>query len=208
MNDKDMGERLRQYRQSLDLTIVAIAKGLGVDRTTFTKYENGQSRITDRTVRLLSKMYGLNPEWLKTGKGKMNLAESLTAEMIMVPVHHLHKKADLKSFMSKTTKRALPVDFIKVDFGTDPANIILVAIEDYNLFPEYVSGDILALNTKSGAITDGIYICEIENQLYIKDLSINENMILLTSGRSKKIWMKTVDFKAIGKVIWSCKFQE
>lgn len=57
-------ERLRQLRKGKGLTQQQMADTLGVDRTTYTKYENGASEPNIATLRQLAAIFGVTLDYL------------------------------------------------------------------------------------------------------------------------------------------------
>jgi transcriptional regulator with XRE-family HTH domain len=69
-----IGERLRQVRGEMDLSL--LARKLGLHKNTLSNYERGV-RSPDASVlsKLLEVFPAANPNWLLTGEGPMELPE-------------------------------------------------------------------------------------------------------------------------------------
>jgi transcriptional regulator with XRE-family HTH domain len=69
-----LGERIRQIRlaQPGKMTQEAFGEPLGLNRAVITSYELDKSNPPEATIRLICHEYGIDYEWLKTGKGEMN----------------------------------------------------------------------------------------------------------------------------------------
>lgn len=65
-----MKDRIKQLRNSLELTQQKFADRLGLKRQTIAAYEIGNIEPSDSTLRLICKEFGVNEEWLRTGKGE------------------------------------------------------------------------------------------------------------------------------------------
>lgn len=65
------GERLRELRKNLDLTLEKFGKPLGVGKTAISKIENGENNLTDQMIISICREYDANEEWLRTGEGEM-----------------------------------------------------------------------------------------------------------------------------------------
>ena len=61
---KSVGEKLRELRESNDLTQSQIAAALGVDRSTYTRYELNDTPVTLETLTVLAQIFGVPTEQL------------------------------------------------------------------------------------------------------------------------------------------------
>ncbi len=61
------GSRLKQARQRKHLTQEMVAKRIGIDATTISKYENDKSQPDNEILKLLADLYGASIDWLMTG---------------------------------------------------------------------------------------------------------------------------------------------
>lgn len=66
-----MKERIKQVRKENNLTQTAFGEKIGVKGNTITNYENGLRTPTEAVLLSISKEFGVNIEWLRTGKGDM-----------------------------------------------------------------------------------------------------------------------------------------
>ena len=66
-------ERLREFRQSLNLSQAEVAKMLGMKQGSYSSIEIGRNNASSRVKKLLSTIYKLNINWLETGEGYMFL---------------------------------------------------------------------------------------------------------------------------------------
>ncbi len=55
-----IGDRLKKARLDCGLTQQQVADLLGIDRSSYTYYETGKSKVTTQTLRLLSVVYGVD----------------------------------------------------------------------------------------------------------------------------------------------------
>jgi len=72
-----VAERIKTVRSALNLSQRAFAKGVFVSQSYFCDIEVGNRAISERIIHLISVIYKINKEWLKTGKGEM-FATSMT----------------------------------------------------------------------------------------------------------------------------------
>ena len=70
--------RLKAIRAALSLSQREFAKGVFVSQSYFCDIETGNRKISERIIHLISVIYKVNKEWLKTGNGDM-FSTSMTA---------------------------------------------------------------------------------------------------------------------------------
>ena len=67
----DEGQRVRELRKELGLTLEKFGKHLGVGKTAISKIENGENNLTDQMILAICREYNVNEKWLRTGEGEM-----------------------------------------------------------------------------------------------------------------------------------------
>lgn len=67
------GERIKEVRKSLGLTLDKFGDKLGVTKQTVSRIENGINNVTDQMTKSICREYNVNEEWLRTGEGEMFL---------------------------------------------------------------------------------------------------------------------------------------
>jgi transcriptional regulator with XRE-family HTH domain len=77
-------ERIKAIRSSLKLSQRDFAKGVFVSQSFFADVETGKRNINERMIHLISSIYKVNKEWLKTGKGDM-----FTSSLTEIKLEHL-----------------------------------------------------------------------------------------------------------------------
>lgn len=65
------GERVKEIRKTLNLTLEKFGKGVGITKTAISRIENGKRCCTEQMIKLICKEYNVNEEWLRYGKGIM-----------------------------------------------------------------------------------------------------------------------------------------
>jgi transcriptional regulator with XRE-family HTH domain len=65
-----MNERIRSVRAAAGLTQPEFAEKLGLTKNFISLIENGQREPSDRTVRDICRVFGVNEIWLRTGVGE------------------------------------------------------------------------------------------------------------------------------------------
>jgi transcriptional regulator with XRE-family HTH domain len=73
MNDDDMSRRLLELRHTLCLTQKDFGEKIHISRGYVTSLEKCRQPLNDRIIKLIVDTYGVNAEWIKTGRGEMFL---------------------------------------------------------------------------------------------------------------------------------------
>jgi transcriptional regulator with XRE-family HTH domain len=71
--DQAVSHRLLELRQALCLTQKEFGEKIHISKGYVTSLEKCRQSLNDRIVKLITDTYGVNPEWLKYGKGSMFL---------------------------------------------------------------------------------------------------------------------------------------
>jgi transcriptional regulator with XRE-family HTH domain len=79
-----IAERIKAIRAALDLSQREFAKGVFVSQSYFCDIEVNKRKISERIIHLISVIYKVNKEWLKTGRGNM-----FSTSMTEVKLQHL-----------------------------------------------------------------------------------------------------------------------
>ena len=66
----EIGQRIRELREYLGISQKEFAKALGLHPLSISRYELGKSKPAPSVLKLIEDKFGVNPEWLKNGKGK------------------------------------------------------------------------------------------------------------------------------------------
>ena len=67
------GERVKELRKCLGLTLEKFGERLGVQKSAISKIERGDSGLTEANIKLICREFGINEEWLRTGSGEMRI---------------------------------------------------------------------------------------------------------------------------------------
>ena len=65
------GERIKEARKYLGLTLEKFGEKLGVGKTAISKLEKGERNLTDQMVKSICREFGISETWLRTGEGDM-----------------------------------------------------------------------------------------------------------------------------------------
>ena len=69
-----LDERIKKIRTALNLNQTDFGKKIGVKQTTIAGYENGVRQPLDTVIASICRVFSVNEEWLRTGKGEMFVA--------------------------------------------------------------------------------------------------------------------------------------
>lgn len=67
------GERVKQIRKSIGLTMEKFGERLGVTKTAISLIESGKNNVTDANIRSICREFKVDYIWLTTGEGEMFL---------------------------------------------------------------------------------------------------------------------------------------
>ncbi|MCL2792230.1 MAG: helix-turn-helix transcriptional regulator [Spirochaetaceae bacterium] len=70
-NDAKISQRIVEVRKALGLTQQEFAEGIKVSKSHAGAMELSTRKVPDRILKIISYTYGVNENWLKTGKGDM-----------------------------------------------------------------------------------------------------------------------------------------
>lgn len=65
------GERVKEVRKSLGLTLEKFGAKLGVKKNSISQIETGRNSLTDQMQKAICREYGVDYIWLTTGEGEM-----------------------------------------------------------------------------------------------------------------------------------------
>lgn len=68
-----MGERLKELRKTLGLTLESFGEKVGVGKSSISRLENGTNNLTEQMILAICREFNVNEEWLRTGEGEMFL---------------------------------------------------------------------------------------------------------------------------------------
>ena len=65
------GERVKEVRKALGLTLEKFGEKLGVKKNAISQIENGRNSLTDQMQKAICREYSVDYIWLTTGEGEM-----------------------------------------------------------------------------------------------------------------------------------------
>jgi transcriptional regulator with XRE-family HTH domain len=99
-----VGERLKELRKVLGLSILKFSKECGLAQYTISAAESGKTKLTNRTIITICNKFNANPVWFKEGEGEMfNPPEPnyprYTPELLLLKIDLLNKNC--RDFIEK-----------------------------------------------------------------------------------------------------------
>ena len=65
------GERIKEIRKSLNLTLEKFGQKIGVTKTAISRIEKGERGCTEQMTKAICREFGVDYIWLTTGEGEM-----------------------------------------------------------------------------------------------------------------------------------------
>lgn len=80
-----LGERVREIRKTLNLTLEKFGDKLGVKKSAISDIESGRNSLTDQMARSICREYNVNYDYLMYGEGEMfsDLPQTVLDELCM-----------------------------------------------------------------------------------------------------------------------------
>ncbi len=158
-----MESRIRLIRNELKMTQEALASRMGIGKSALSMIETGRAALSERNKNILMQEFGVNPDWLDTGKGPMfdpiasvnPLAEGhgRSYPSQSVPIYDITATAGLVPLFSDRYAHQ-PVDYIHIPNLPKCDGAV------------YVVGDSMYPLIKSGDIVLYKQINDIENNIF------------------------------------------
>ena len=145
-----MNNRLRAIRKELNMTQETLANRLGIGKSALSMIETGKASLSERNQNILIQELNINPEWLKTGLGKMfnglppasmsPMQNEILLHKQSVPLYNIEVAASLASIFSNRSSFS-PVDYIYIP--NLPHCDGAIRLTGDNMHPLLNSGDII-----------------------------------------------------------------
>ena len=172
---QSVGERIRMLRKLLGLTQEEFAKRIGRTKSAIAIYE-AEKRIPDNaTLILISKVYNVNLEWLKEGKGEIFIGNYIPVEFY--EDYKLSAGYGIIPYHSAKLVIQVSEELIREKLGKlNVSKLIAFPISGNSMTPTIPENSIGIFidYSKEGFLIDGeIYAFRIENTFYVKRISKN-----------------------------------
>ena len=189
-----------------------LAIHLGINRAGITQAKKKEA-VPDKWILELYRKYGINPDWIETGKGKMFIVERNGS--VVVPEYRSapHVKARLcagdGSFEVDENIRdywMFRTDWLKSKGVT--SDMILIDVYGNSMEPELKDGDTVMIDTSRKEILAGsIYAVGIDDTIMVKRIEKHPGKLVLISDNKdyEPVYLSQNEMNSvriIGKVAW------
>ena len=185
---------------------------LGINRAGITQAKK-KGTVPDKWILSLYRNYGINPDWIETGKGKMFIAERggsvVAPEYKSVPHVEARLCAGDGSFEVDENIRdhwMFSTDWLKSK-GIR-SDVVLIDVYGNSMTPGLKDGDTVMIDTLRKEILAGsIYAIGIDDTIMVKRIEKHPGKLVLMSDNKdyEPLYIKRNDMKSvriIGKVVW------
>jgi phage repressor protein C with HTH and peptisase S24 domain len=185
---------------------------LGINRAGITQAKK-KGAVPDKWILELYRKYGINPDWIETGKGKIFITER--GGSIVVPEYKSapHVKARLcagdGSFEVDENIRdywMFRTDWLKSKGVT--SDMVLIDVYGNSMEPELKDGDTVLIDTSRKEILAGsIYAVGIDDTIMVKRLEKHPGKLVLISDNKdyEPLYLSQSEMdsvRIIGKIVW------
>jgi transcriptional regulator with XRE-family HTH domain len=186
-----VGERIRLVRKALGLTQKGFADRIGITYQMLGLYERGVYEPSEKVLKLISSVFGVSSEWLKSGKGHMwerqkAIAEQVSERWVRIPV-----VGRVGEEFPENSADIDVVDWVLVSKETfQKGGELSVYVHDDSMEPALRSGDVVVFKPYVGDgddIPDGKVVV-IQNQngeLIVRRLMRISGEVVLASDNPK-----------------------
>lgn len=220
-----LGERIVAARAALGWTQADLADRLGKSYQQVSAWERGDANLRPVNRHLLCRELGIHEQWLTSGKGPMwykspdQVSEPLDRpyhsddpDTILIPLFEARPAAGSGNHvLRERPATALPFSrtwLRSIDLG--PQDAAVLKVQGDSMEPALRHGEMVFLDTKAAqeAISAGIWVFSINNQLFVKRLDPRPDGEVLAHSDNPNYSSFSVDlespsFKLIGRVVWA-----
>ena len=120
------GERVKEIRKSLDLTLERFGEKLGVTKVAISNIEKGNRSLTDQMAKAICREYNVSYDYLVDGEGEMfsDLPDTVLDELCMQYDLDAYDKKLLEVYLElpKSARDAIK-EIIKKKFGPEEQKV-------------------------------------------------------------------------------------
>lgn len=208
-----MNERVKTLRKVLKLNQTEFGKKIGITMRAVQKWENGESKPQNSTLKSLINTFHVNPDWLLNGTGEMFISNKNVEQdedIVSIPYYAEVSAAAGSGALvyDENTIKHLKISSAIINISTGD-NVCLINATGNSMQPVIDDRDLLLVDLSQKLITDeGIYVIRLDTTLVVKRVQKILNGIILISDNPqyppKEITADNFnenDAAVIGKVI-------
>lgn len=209
-----MNERVKTLRKVLKLNQTEFGKKIGITMRAVQKWENGESKPQNSTLKSLINTFNVNPDWLLNGTGEMFIdnvsSQQELSDIISIPYYPEVSAAAGSGALvyDESTVKNIQISSAIINISTGD-NVCLINATGNSMQPVIDDRDLLLVDLSQKLITDeGIYVIRLDTTLVVKRVQKILNGFILISDNPqyppKEITAENFnenDAAVIGKVI-------
>ena len=112
--DKSINDRLKEARNALSLSQKQFAKGIHLKSSGYIgDIEIYRHEVNERIIELVSSVYEVNKNWLRTGKGKMFDGKKIDTQLEEMNILFNQLNQHFKSYVLTQIKQLIKLQSIK-----------------------------------------------------------------------------------------------
>lgn len=185
-----------------------LAQILGIDPAAITMAKN--RKIPKSWVFKLSHHFGINPDWLMSGRGETYTRHQ--NQTILIPKVTALACAGGGSFeVTECVRARIRFDSSWLSSKGNPKSMVVMEVIGDSMSPELEPGDDILIDQSQKPLADnGIYVVSVGETIQVKRMQVRPGLILLFSSNQRftpiTLQGDEIDsFKVIGRVLWSSR---
>ena len=204
-----IGDRIVQVRGKL--TQYAFAKSIQIAKITLLRYEKGERVPDAETIARICENHHIDYTWLITGKG----SPTETERYVPIPQYDISASAGMGAFVDGEAEVEMVMadkHWLEDQLKVNPQEVSLIFARGDSMVPTINHGDVLLVCHKEQPIQEGIFVIRSDSLLQVKRIQRQTGGILRITSDNPAYEPFTInlndenlDFKVIGKVIWTIK---
>lgn len=197
------------------MTQVQFGERLGRSKRSIQEWESGRTEPSERVIRLIEKVFSVNPEWLREGKGEMFLKRNelkfldvAPADFVLMPVPVVSRvRAGRGLYPAISAPSELKMAWVPRKKAHH--RVFFFRVEGDSMRPRLQPGDWVLADLDSSVMNGDIAVVELtkesddEGELLLKKFYKKKDVIVLESYNPDyhPVIVKPEDIKTLAKVI-------
>ncbi len=203
---KKIGTRLEQFRKAQGWSKSKLSDVLGIYSQNVNRYLEGESDQSKIIIKLID--YGLNPEWVRTGKGDMYVEEKPSEQVqqpVQDPLNEVLKRIERLEKAQKTPPELteeVKIPLYQHAVSAGPACTVSAEIEEYLTVPKKIArhpretfavrasgdsmtgedireGDIVICDSRTPVKTGCVVIASVDGAQTLKKIVLDKGSVTL-----------------------------
>jgi len=172
--------------------------------------DQGQVDLAGQTLLELAAQFGLNPEWLKTGRGPAHQNDQ--GKTALIPKVSARACAGGGSLeLGDTVVDELPFDRSWLSRKGNPARMVAMEVVGDSMSPELEPGDNILIDQSQNRVADNnLYVVGLADTIQVKRVQVRPGLVILfsTNQRYSPVTLQGDEIdtlRVIGRVLWSSR---